>query len=134
MINSTAYQKSLLDPGLMAWSGNGCRMRSYQSDALRNIFDAAMNRRGGSFAVMFPRQSGKNETQAQLEAALMVANQHFGGNIIKIIPTEKNQGKVSMERLAGVLQNRGTAAGRGTSPAGACTPGNRSSIPEVQAR
>ncbi len=128
MIINTAYQKSLLDPGLMAWSGNGCRMRSYQSDALRNIFDAAMSGQGGRFAVMFPRQSGKNETQAQLEAALMAANQHLGGNIIKIIPTEKNQGKVSTERLAGVLQNRGTV------PEGACTPVNRRSFPEAQAR
>ena len=47
------------------WRGliqNNCRLRSYQSDALRNIFDAAMSGKGGRFAVMFPRQSGKNET------------------------------------------------------------------------
>ena len=46
---------------------------------------------------------GKNEMQAQLETAVMAANQHRGGNIIKIIPTEKNQGKASAEWLAGVL-------------------------------
>ena len=106
------------DPVPGAWVKNNCFLRSYQSDALRNIFDAAMSGQGGRFAVMFPRQSGKNETQAQLEAALMAANQHRGGNIIKIIPTEKNQGKISTERLASVLSGtRGrlsrTSYGRG---------------------
>ena len=91
------------DPVWRSLIQNNCLLRSYQSDALRNIFDAAMSGRGERFAVMFPRQSGKNETQAQLEAALMAANQHRGGNIIKIIPTEKNQGKISTERLASVL-------------------------------
>ena len=97
------HKENIFDPVMRAFLVNNCRLRSYQSDALRNIFDAAMNGRGGRFAVMFPRQSGKNETQAQLEAALMAANQHKGGNIIKIIPTEKNQGKISTERLASVL-------------------------------
>ena len=97
------HKENIFDPVMRAFLMNNCRLRSYQSDALRNIFDAAMSGRGGRFAVMFPRQSGKNETQAQLEAALMAANQHKGGNIIKIIPTEKNQGKISTERLASVL-------------------------------
>ena len=96
------YEERILDPGLRSLM-NRQKLRTYQLDALRNIFDAAMSGRGGRFAVMFPRQSGKNETQAQLEAALMAANQHRGGNIIKIIPTEKNQGKISTERLASVL-------------------------------
>ena len=73
------------DPVMRGLLRNHCFLRSYQSDALRNIFDAAMSGKGGRFAVMFPRQSGKNETQAQLEAALMVANQRQGGNIIRHI-------------------------------------------------
>ena len=99
------------DPVMRGFLKNDCLLRSYQSDALRNIFDAAMIGQGGRFAVMFPRQSGKNETQAQLEAALMAANQHRGGNIIKIIPTEKNQGRVSTERLASVIRGRIPAGG-----------------------
>ena len=114
---SFIYEERILDPGLRSLM-NRQKLRTYQLDALRNIFDAAMSGRGGRFAVMFPRQSGKNETQAQLEAALMAANQHKGGNIIKIIPTEKNQGKISTERLASVLSGtRGrlsrTSNGRG---------------------
>ena len=91
------------DPVCRAMMRGNCFLRSYQAEALRVIYDAALRQEGGHFAVIFPRQSGKNETQAHLEAALMSANRHKGGNIIKIIPTEKNQGKISLERLAGVL-------------------------------
>ena len=101
-----AYEMDLYDPGMRALQGNGCRLRTYQLEALRNIYDAALSGEGGRFTVMFPRQSGKNETQAQLEAALMAANQHRGGNIVKIIPTEKNQGAISSDRLKSVLCSR----------------------------
>ena len=95
--------KDMFDPVSRALSRNSCFLRSYQADALRNIFDAAMAGKGGRFTVTFPRQSGKNEMQAQLEAAVMAANLHRGGSIIKLIPTEKNQGKISTERLRDVL-------------------------------
>ena len=109
------------DPIPGSWVTSGCSLRSYQADAMRNIFDAVVQGKGGRFAVTFPRQSGKNEMQAQLEAAVMAANQHRGGNIIKIIPTEKNQGKVSTERLAGVLRaaRSGDSPFTGLSPSGA---------------
>ena len=111
MVRNYTSKGKINDPVISALYLNKCRMRSYQAEALRTIFDAAVNRRGGRFAVMFPRQSGKNETQAQLEAALMAASQHFGGNIIKITPTEKNQGKISTERLADVLRGRDPGTG-----------------------
>ena len=108
MISKNFYhEEKIIDPGMRSLMMKNQNLRTYQLDALRNIFDAAMSGRGGRFAVMFPRQSGKNETQAQLEAAIMGASQHTGGNIIKIIPTEKNQGKVSTERLQSVLQSGG---------------------------
>ena len=106
--------ESIIDPIYMSLMTSQCSLRSYQADAMRNIFDAVVMGKGGRFAVTFPRQSGKNEMQAQLEAAVMAANQHRGGNIIKIIPTEKNQGKVSTERLAGVLR----ACAQGLGPGG----------------
>ena len=87
-------KSSLFDPVLRAVRTNNCFLRSYQSEALRTIYDAVMEGTGGRFTVTFPRQSGKNETQAQLEAAVMAASQWKGGSIIKIIPTEKNQGKI----------------------------------------
>lgn len=101
------YQDNLSDPVFRGILNNNCFLRSYQAEALRTIFDAVMAGKGGRFAVTFPRQSGKNETQAQLEAAVMAASLWRGGNIIKILPTEKNQGRISTERLAGVLQLNG---------------------------
>ena len=99
-------KENLRDPIFRSLMMGQCKLRSYQADAMRNIYDAVVNGKGGRFAVTFPRQSGKNEMQAQLEAAVMAANRHTGGSIIKIIPTEKNQGKVSTERLASVFRGQ----------------------------
>ena len=63
-----------------------------------------MRGEGERFTCTFPRQSGKNETQAQLESAVMSANLYRGGTIIKLLPTEKNQGQISRQRLEKVLQ------------------------------
>ena len=100
----------LHDPAFRALVRNDCRMRTYQSDSLRTIYSAVINGSGGRFTVTFPRQSGKNETQAQLESAVMAANLYRGGNIIKILPTLKNQGKISHDRLEKVT--RGAAGSR----------------------
>ena len=103
---------NLIDPVTRGLMRNRCFLRSYQAEALRTIYDAAVFERGGRFTVTFPRQSGKNETQAQLEAALMAANTHRGGSIIKILPTEKNQGGISLERLSRVLRGMAGAGKR----------------------
>ncbi len=104
----------LCDPARRAWIRNRCRMRTYQSDALRTIYSAVLRGEGGAFTVTFPRQSGKNETQAQLESAVMAASLYRGGNIIKVIPTLKNQGKITLERLVSVARGERSE----TSPAG----------------
>ena len=76
---------NLSDPVIRALMRNDCALRSYQADALRNIYKGTLSRKGERFAVTFPRQSGKNETQAQLESALMAASLMRGGTIIKIL-------------------------------------------------
>ena len=106
------FTDNLSDPVFRGILHNSCYLRSYQAEALRTIYGAVMAGKGGRFAVTFPRQSGKNETQAQLEAAVMAASLWRGGNIIKILPTEKNQGRISTERLAGVLKGRSQIPGR----------------------
>ena len=103
------FKEELEDPVSRALELNDIRLRSYQADALRNIYKGVQRQRGERFAVTFPRQSGKNETQAQLEAAVMAANLWRGGTIVKILPTEKNQGHVSRNRLEGVLRGDPTA-------------------------
>ena len=108
MIPDYLYAENLLDPALRAYSRNELRLRSYQAEALREIYLGVQRHRGEVFAVTFPRQSGKNETQAQLESAVMAANLWRGGTIVKILPTEKNQGAVSRKRLEGVLMSGGS--------------------------
>ncbi len=125
MNNKRNIKLNLFDPVARALTANNCYIRSYQADAMRTIYDAVMFGKGGRYAVTFPRQSGKNELQAQLEAAVMAANQHKRGSIIKIIPTEKNQGKVSTERLSSVLRYQASGIrGKGSGA------GNRDSVSE----
>ena len=82
----------LMDPMMRGALRNGCLLRSYQAEALRTIYIAVRKRRGGCYTVTFPRQSGKNETQAQLESAVMAANRHRGGAIIKLLPLPPTPG------------------------------------------
>jgi hypothetical protein len=67
--------------------GSGMQLRSYQIDAARAIVDSVLANLGFSFAVMFPRQSGKNELQAQIECFLLTLFAQKGGEIVKISPT-----------------------------------------------
>ncbi len=112
MIYNYLENENMFDPVFRAITNNACFLRTYQAEAIRGIFDAVMKEKGGRFTVTFPRQSGKNETQAQLEAAVMAASQYKGGSIVKIIPTEKNQGKISTERLGSVLCGLPTGSNR----------------------
>ena len=98
---------NLYDPVLRGVMRNRCFLRSYQAEVLRTVFDSTEQRDGKRFTVTFPRQSGKNETQAQLESAVMAANLYRGGSIIKILPTDKNQGEISRNRLERVLRGNG---------------------------
>jgi hypothetical protein len=47
------------------------KLREYQRGVAEAIFRSVQERAGRSFVVMFPRQSGKNELQAQLETYLL---------------------------------------------------------------
>ncbi len=81
----------------------GITLRRYQEKVARAIVDAALNRRGLSFAVMFPRQSGKNEMQAQIEAYLLWALSDQDAEIVKVAPTWRPQAMNAMRRLERVL-------------------------------
>ncbi len=79
---------------------------AYQLAPARAIIDSVLRRRGLEFAVMFPRQSGKNETQAQVEAYLLNLFQRVPGmTIVKAQPTFSRQGRNAMDRLASALSN-----------------------------
>jgi hypothetical protein len=47
--------------------GGEIKLRRYQSKVAERICASVLDQKGLSFVVMFPRQSGKNELQAQIE-------------------------------------------------------------------
>lgn len=74
-------------------------LRRYQVEPARAILQAVLNHEGGRFAVMMSRQSGKNETSAQLEALLLNLHRSRGGTIVKAAPTFRPQAVTSLRRL-----------------------------------
>jgi len=93
------------------WQAAGSmRLRRYQQEVAEAVIDSVLRELGLSIVVMFPRQSGKNELQAQLEAYFLVLFNRVGGNMVKVSPTWKPQSINAMQRLERVLdRNRVTA-------------------------
>ena len=88
------------------------RLRRYQQGPVGAILDSIFNERGFSFVVMFPRQSGKNELQAQLETYLLAFfSKSAAAEIIKISPTFKPQTLNAMRRLERVLSHNQVTRG-----------------------
>lgn len=78
-------------------------LRQYQIGPAQAIVDAVLQRRGLTLAVMMPRQAGKNQTSAHVEALLLSLCRRRGGFIIKASPTFRPQALNSMMRLESVL-------------------------------
>ena len=97
-------QRVLQDPVQFAAVG-GIQLRAYQRSVAYAICDSVLSGRGASFVVMFPRQSGKNELQAQVEAFLLMRFFLIGGELVKISPTWKPQSQNAMRRLQRVLNH-----------------------------
>jgi len=94
----------LVCASLENWSlAGGIRLRRYQLAAGEAICRSALSGLGGSFAVMFPRQSGKNELQAWIESYLLFLRSVAGAEMVKISPTWKPQSLNAMNRLERVL-------------------------------
>jgi hypothetical protein len=100
------------DVTLFAEHGSRLRLRSYQREAARAIVEAVMERQGRTFVVMFPRQSGKNELQAQIEAYLLRLLSHTEAEMVKVSPTWKPQSLNAMRRLERVLEGNALTRGR----------------------
>ena len=79
-------------------------LRRYQEQVARAVVDSVLNGRGLSFVVIFPRQSGKNELQAQIEVYLMARLMAKGAEIVQVSPTWKPQSLNAMRRLERVLR------------------------------
>lgn len=98
-----AYLALLEDPLRFAAAASGVKLRAYQAEAALAILDSVRQRRGLSFVVMFPRQSGKNEMQAQLEAYLLLLLSQTDAELVKVSPTWKPQTLNAMRRLERTL-------------------------------
>lgn len=79
------------------------KLRTYQQDVAAAVVRSVILGRGLSLTVMFPRQSGKNELQAQIEAYLLLLLKDYHTEMVKISPTWKPQSLNAMRRLERVL-------------------------------
>jgi len=83
--------------------GSGLTLRKYQREPARAIVDSVVNKRGLSFVIIFPRQSGKNELQAQIQTYLLTIFSMLEAEMVAISPTWKPQSYNAMRRLESVL-------------------------------
>jgi hypothetical protein len=97
-------KKLLRQPTLFARIASGMRLRRYQAGVCDAICDSVLHGRGLTFVVMFPRQSGKNELQAQLETYLLALFSDTPMEIVKVSPTLKPQAQNAMRRLERTLK------------------------------
>lgn len=79
------------------------RLRTYQLAVARAITESVIFRKGLSFVVVFPRQSGKNELQAQIEAFLLTLFSLIRASMVKISPTIQPQSQNAIGRLEQIL-------------------------------
>jgi hypothetical protein len=80
-------------------------LRSYQVEVAQAIVESVLGQLGLSFVVMFPRQSGKNELQAQIESYLLARLSNTNAEMIKVSPTFKPQTENAMRRLERTLKD-----------------------------
>ncbi len=83
--------------------GSSLKLRGYQLAAAKAVVNSVLHRRGRRLVVVFPRQSGKNELQAQIEAYLLYFYSGTDAEMVKVSPTWKPQSLNAMRRLERVL-------------------------------
>ncbi len=83
------------------------KLRPYQEPVFRRVLHSVGHSHGDIISVLMARQSGKNETSAVIEAALLAANMADGGTGIKAAPTLTPQAAISRRRLEARLRSLG---------------------------
>jgi len=97
------YKQLLQDVTLFSKAGSGIPLRTYQVEVARSIAKSVIHGEGLTFVIMFPRQSGKNELQAQIETYLLAMFSTRNQEIVKVSPTWKPQSLNAMRRLQRVI-------------------------------
>jgi hypothetical protein len=90
---------------------NGVHLRPYQVEVVCAIVDSVVNKRGLTFVVVLPRQSGKNELQAHLLAWMMFRFSRKGARMVSVSPTFKPQTINSMDRVRASLDRNSVTMG-----------------------
>jgi hypothetical protein len=77
----------------------GIHLRPYQVEIARAVMDSVIHKRGRTFVIILPRQSGKNEVQGHLLCWLLYRAGPRGGKIVSVSPTFHPQAFTCMERV-----------------------------------
>jgi hypothetical protein len=101
--NTPTYKAILQDVAVFAQHGSNLKLRRYQESVALSIVDSVLSHNGLTFVVVFPRQSGKNEVQAQIESYILSLFYQLDAEIVKVSPTWKPQSLNAMRRLERVL-------------------------------
>jgi hypothetical protein len=100
-----AFIEILRDINRFCDEAGGIKLRSYQQQVAEAVADSAIRGKGLTFVVVFPRQSGKNELQANIEAYLLSVCNPEHAEMVKVSPTWKPQSQNAMRRLERVLKH-----------------------------
>jgi hypothetical protein len=93
----------LRDIVMFSKTASGIELRKYQIAVAASVVNSVLKNLGLTFVVVFPRQSGKNELQAQIETYLLTVLSHTDAEIVKVSPTWKPQTQNAMRRLQRIL-------------------------------
>lgn len=83
--------------------GSGLKLRKYQERVARAVIHSVLQQKGYSFVVIFPRQSGKNELQVQLQTYFLSLFADIPSEMVQISPTWRPQTENAMHKLEDVL-------------------------------
>ncbi|HSN95335.1 MAG TPA: hypothetical protein VLR89_09790 [Anaerolineaceae bacterium] len=96
----------------------GIRLRAYQRAVARAVTRSVLGNLGHSIVVMFPRQTGKNLLQAELEVYFLAMFSRQGAEMVKFSPTFLPQSINAMQRLETALEANRMTQGRWQKNAG----------------
>lgn len=101
--NHETALRAFRDPDTFALRASGRLLRSYQRQVMDAIVQSIRQKAGRSFVIIFARQAGKNELQAQLFTYLLAVLSPCPVNLVSVSPTFKPQSLLAMRRLETVL-------------------------------
>src|SRR5262245_27766876 len=101
-LDRMAY-RLLGEPSLFSRFVVGRPLRPYQLEPARAILRSVFARQGDQVSVMLPRQAGRSELSAHLEAYLLNLQASGGGTIVKAGGPDRSRLEASRLRLGSAL-------------------------------